>query len=129
MTKLREVLTLLREGGWIKGDLVDPVTGAVCLRGAVNCAHFGDVHGGVFGCEPLSPDALADIRALANVIDAQYPERVKNLDVYVPLGTDYALEELIVLQKIPEFNDHSDTVFEDIEIVSEKAAVQREAEL
>lgn len=91
-----KVLDRLREKGWMQGRFGGP-NGPNCIYGAA-----GNV--GVSN----------DIEAVLDVIETQFPDRMKDKASYHHPG--------------PHFNDHPDTTFTDVERVLEKAAVKWEEE-
>ena len=92
------VLDRLREKGWMKGSF-GPTHGPNCLVGASQNVPLPGI-----GWERLCD-------RVDMVVKEQYPERRKGS-----------------LATVPNFNDHPDTTFSDVERVLEKAAVKWEEE-
>ena len=93
-----KVLDRLREKGWIKGRY--HMDESSCLLGAAMMERA--VYW--FSCGLTANNTL-----IVSIIESQYPDRIE-------FGV------------VPDFNDHPDTTFEDVEKVLEKAAVKWEEE-
>jgi hypothetical protein len=121
MTNLPQALEALRCFGWGKGHLKNPEDGTLCAMGALNMAEFLNAESHLLIQEPATvPDAVADMNALAKVVDEQYPDRV----------VDYGSRALCVAwTKIAGFNNHEYTTFADVEKVFEKAIAARHEEV
>lgn len=106
MNKIWDALDYL-DGGkrWIKGNLYDDDGGrGSCLLGA-----FSRV-----GVSWASYDDIG-INAVKDIIRDQYPERCNDSGGVPITSTNFP---------IPNFNDHPDTIFDDVRVVMEKAAIK-----
>jgi hypothetical protein len=105
MNKIDAMLSQLREYGWTKEEYFGD-DGTCCILGA----HKNQVQiGNESGYSNL----------VGAVILEQYPDR---LDIAPHLGATTWVY-------IPEFNDHEDTTFADVELVLEKASLRLEEEV
>ena len=95
----KKVLDRLRQRGWHKGSFGDR-RGPNCLVGAHMQTHCSTIK----QFKQWTEDIIG-------IILVQYPDRINGS-----------------MAEIPNFNDHPDTTFEDVERVLEKAAVKWEEE-
>jgi hypothetical protein len=98
VTLERDAIVKLSEKGWIKG--VSRSSKGVCLMGAVFDAL--EQRGVSVWIDEIAPN-------LTKVIEEQFPDRLPGI------GYESA-------HPVPYFNDHPDTVIEDVVLVLEKSA-------
>lgn len=115
-TRLRDALDDLRSNGWFKGA----TTNVGCYP--VICPRVGSDPAGLPGCMWTAVgrqgmEADLDIFALAEVCKEQFPERSAN-----SLGSIHDPEVVVIFT-----NNHPETTFEDVEMLMEKAAINRES--
>ena len=103
--RIREAIQVLARTGWTKDTFSDE-TGRHCLQGALYEAH-GLEAASERAWRPVQGDFADDVRLLNRVIEEQYPERMGAVGV-------------------SRFNDHPETTLDDVVLVLEKAAVQRD---
>ena len=104
--RIRAAIEVLARTGWTKQAFTDE-DGRHCLQGALY-----EAHGLVPRCDDqpgvaLRDDLAADVRAVNEVIQEQYPDR------FGAVG-------------ISRFNDHQETTVDDVVRVLEKAAVRND---
>lgn len=106
---IREALRVLARGGWTKDTFADEA-GRHCLQGALFEAHGWSPLSRRGTGRALAGELAADVRLVNEVIAAQFPERFGGVGA-------------------SRFNDHPDTVLDDVVAVMEKAAVRKEERL
>jgi hypothetical protein len=98
---LWEALDLLREKGWCQGQAKHPLTGALCMAGAVIAADRGKI---------VWRDRVEN-KLLQDTITALHPNRSVGF---------FSLGDLSVAL----FNDDPETTWEMVETIMEKAAIR-----
>ncbi len=108
MTDLWSTLDFFQEGKqWTKGFLYH--NQQACLLGGLQCAKGVNLD---MNYEYPAQDDL-DMIELSSVIQEQFPDRVKGV-------------EHDALSCVVEFNDHNDTVYDEVRMVAQKAAIRRD---
>jgi hypothetical protein len=108
----RKTLQVLRERGYCKEKLVDPM-GRVCLAGAVNAVVLGDPSFATYVTRsPQQHGQIADaLGEVGDLAEKMFPSRTR------PLAG--SINGVI-------FNNHPDTTQEDVETLLEKLAIREE---